>query len=212
VWAVYNIFSEMATTQYRASTSIPTTSSPCHRGFYYDNSTQKCVCYDGSDIVSCSGNKSTTKRGYWFGIVDGKTTVADCPNTYCNFTCCETTNGYYRLSPVRVVHTDLVLLVVVVKMLHPLIWFCKLYWQYSRADSTSNHIVYHLLYSLGCSGVCGDIPSCWDWLFLCYYIQLQFAGHFTGSEFVYASQGLYNVVSIISNAAKVTPQFLGQLC
>ena len=41
------------------------------------------------------------KRGYWFGSVSGKPTVAFCPINYCNFTCCETSNGYYQLSPVR---------------------------------------------------------------------------------------------------------------
>ena len=75
--------------------------SPCHPGYYYDNTTQKCVCYDDGDIVSCSGSTSTIKRGYWFGVVDGKSTVTVCPNNYCNFTCCETTNGFYQLSPVR---------------------------------------------------------------------------------------------------------------
>ena len=75
--------------------------SPCHLGFHYDNTTQKCVCYDDSDIVSCSGSTSTIKRGHWFGIVDGKTTVTVCPNNYCNFTCCETTNGFYQLSLMR---------------------------------------------------------------------------------------------------------------
>ena len=65
--------------------------------------------------------------------------------------------------------------------------------------------------SVGCSSVCGDILSCWDWLFLCYYILLQYVGYFTGSN-LYVSQGLFTVVSIMSSAAKVTPQFLGQLC
>ena len=31
----------------------------------------------------------------------GKPTVTFCPINYCNFTCCETSNGYYHLSPVR---------------------------------------------------------------------------------------------------------------
>ncbi|XP_065914541.1 probable outer membrane protein pmp20 [Dysidea avara] len=75
--------------------------SPCHPGYHYDNTTQKCVCHDDSDIVSCSGSTSTIKRGYWFGVVDGKSTVTVCPKNYCNFTCCETTNGFYQLSPVR---------------------------------------------------------------------------------------------------------------
>ena len=41
------------------------------------------------------------KRGYWFGTVTRKPTVAFCPINYCNFTCCETSNGYYQLSPIR---------------------------------------------------------------------------------------------------------------
>ena len=49
----------------------------------------------------CSCNSSTIKRGYWFGSVTGKPTITFCPINYCNFTCCETTNGYYHLSPIR---------------------------------------------------------------------------------------------------------------
>ena len=49
----------------------------------------------------CSGSSSTIKRGYWFGSVTGKPTITFCPINYCNFTCCETSNGYYHLSPVR---------------------------------------------------------------------------------------------------------------
>ena len=76
--------------------------SPCHPGFWqYPNSTG-CECYNASDIVFCSGSSSTIKRGYWFGSVTGKPTVTFCPINYCNFTCCETSNGYYHLSPVRV--------------------------------------------------------------------------------------------------------------
>ena len=77
--------------------------SPCHPGFWqYPNST-KCECYNVSDIVFCSesDSSSTIKRGYWFGSVTGKPTVTFCPINYCNFTCCETSNGCYHLSPVR---------------------------------------------------------------------------------------------------------------
>ena len=76
--------------------------SQCHPGFWYDNTSQKCECYNSTNIVFCSGTSSSTiKRGYWFGSVTGKPTVTFCPINYCNFTCCETTNGYYHLSPVR---------------------------------------------------------------------------------------------------------------
>ena len=75
--------------------------SPCHPGFWHDKELQKCMCYDDTDIVFCSGSSSTIKRGYWFGSVNGQPTVALCPVNYCDFTCCETTDGFYQLSPAR---------------------------------------------------------------------------------------------------------------
>ena len=75
--------------------------SPCHLGFWQYPKSRRCECYSASDIVFCSGSSSTIKRGYWFGSVSGKPTVTFCPINYCNFTCCETSNGYYHLSPVR---------------------------------------------------------------------------------------------------------------
>ena len=82
------------------SIGLITELSPCHPGFYYDDTTQRCICYD-DDIITCSGSTSLIKRGYWFGEVSDKSTVTVCPNNYCNFTCCEATNGFYELSPVR---------------------------------------------------------------------------------------------------------------
>ena len=75
--------------------------SQCHPGFQYSSQSQQCECYEIDNIISCSDSNSTIKRGYWFGIVNGKSTVTTCPNDYCDFTCCEITNGIYHLSPVR---------------------------------------------------------------------------------------------------------------
>ena len=75
--------------------------SPCHPGFWQHPNSIKCECYNANDIVLCSDSSSMIKRGYWFGNVTGKPTVVFCPINYCNFTCCETSNGYYQLSPVR---------------------------------------------------------------------------------------------------------------
>ena len=75
--------------------------SPCHPGFWQYPKSKICECYNASDIVFCSGSSSTIKRDYWFGSVTGKPTVTFCPINYCDFTCCETSNGYYHLSPVR---------------------------------------------------------------------------------------------------------------
>ena len=75
---------------------------PCHPGLLYQNTSGKCECFNSTNIVFCSGTSSSTiKKGYWFGSVTGKPTLTFCPINYCNFTCCETTNGYYHLSPVR---------------------------------------------------------------------------------------------------------------
>ena len=79
--------------------------SPCPPGFWQYPESDKCECYNyndaNEDTVFCSGSSSTIKRGYWFGSVTGKLTVAICPINYCNFDCCEASNGYYQLSPVR---------------------------------------------------------------------------------------------------------------
>ena len=64
--------------------------SPCHPGFWQYNKSDRCECYNASDIVFCSGSSSTIKRNYWFGNVTGKPTVTFCPINYCNFSCCET--------------------------------------------------------------------------------------------------------------------------
>ena len=75
--------------------------SPCHPGFWQYSKSGKCECYNASDIMYCSGSSSNIKRDYWFGNVTGKPTVTFCPINFCNFTCCETSNGYYHLSPVK---------------------------------------------------------------------------------------------------------------
>ena len=85
----------------KLSVSLTIELSACHPGFWQFPKSEKCECYDVNDIVFCSGSSSTIKRGYWFGSVTGKPTLTFCPINYCNFTCCETSNGYYHLSPFR---------------------------------------------------------------------------------------------------------------
>ena len=75
--------------------------SPCYPGFLYHSKLQKCECYNNIGIMYCTGSSSAIKTGYWFGYVTGIPTVTFCPISYCNFTCCKTTNDYYQLSPER---------------------------------------------------------------------------------------------------------------
>ena len=74
--------------------------SPCHPGFWYNPHSQMCECFDHS-VVFCSGSTSMIQRGYWFGEVDKKATVAICPLYYCNFTSCDTSINLCHLSPER---------------------------------------------------------------------------------------------------------------
>ena len=55
--------------------------SPCHPGFYYDDTAQRCICYSDNDIIFCIDSKSIIKEGYWFGVVDGKATMTICPSS-----------------------------------------------------------------------------------------------------------------------------------
>ena len=192
--------------------------SPCHPGFWqYPNSTG-CECYNANDIMFCSGNNSTIKRGYWFGSVTGKPTVTFCPINYCNFTCCETSNGYYHLSPARDSQ-------------------CRPH----RSGTACGNCTQG--YTLSFDSVeCINMKDCSTGqtilllgLILLYWIIIIVAVfsimHFkVGIGYLYAityyysvvdlllnqiwylSSGLNTAISVMSSSAKIIPQFLGQFC
>ena len=81
---------------------------------------------------------------------------------------------------------------------------------YNRTDSTGSHIINDILDSHSYTSVYYDILSCWDWLFVCYYILLQHAGYFNGSQFI-SIKRLFTAVSVMSSVVTITPQFLGVL-
>ena len=194
--------------------------SHCHLGFYYSKETQKCECYNTSRIVSCSDSSSTIKRGYWFGSVTGKSTITMCPNDYCNFTCCEITNGIYHLSPVRTNQCKLYRSgvacgncdkgytlsfdstqciemskcttgqIVLVTTLSLLYWICVII------------VVFVIMYF--------KVPVGSLYAIVYYYSVLDIILY--QDYFVLSGHGLYTVISIMSSLAKLTPQFLGQLC
>ena len=191
---------------------------PCHLGFTYHKKSQKCECYNASDIVFCSGSSSTIKRGYWFGDIAGKSTVAFCPIHYCNFLCCESSDGYYHLSPVRNNQ-------------------CRPHRTGTACGSCEHG--YTLSYD---STECINVESCTAGqtilvilLTVIYWIvmvTLVFAmmyykvgiGYLYSITYYYsimdillnqnldASRGLYLTVNIMSSFSKIIPQFLGILC
>ena len=181
--------------------------SPCHPGFWQYPNSVGCECYDASNIVFCSGSSSTIKRGYWFGSVTDKPTVTFCPINYCNFTCCETSNGYYHLSPVRFnqcrshrsgtacgscldgytlsfdsTKTILVILLTVIYWIVMVtLAFAMMYYK----------VRIGFLYSIT------------------YYYSIV---DILLNQSLQASKELYLTVSIMSSFSKITPQFLGELC
>ena len=192
--------------------------SKCQPGFYYDDQEKVCKCYEDKDIVFCSDSSSTIRRGYWFGEVNKQTTVTFCPINYCNFSCCEASNGYYYLSPIRVdqcrshrhgtacgnceegyilpydsadcVRADkcTTVFTILVVILTVIYWVVLVV-----AVFTIMHFQVEIGYLYG----------------LTYYYSIIDILLYQNLEF---SNGLFTVVSIFSSIAKVTPQFLGRLC
>ena len=194
--------------------------TPCYPGFWQYPESQKCKCYGNhaSGIVSCSGSNSTIKRGYWFGSVNGEPTVSVCPINYCNFTCCETSNGYYQLSPERdnqcrshrtgtacgsctdgytlsfdsteCINTEYCTAgqTILVILLTVTYWIIMV------------TLVFALMYYKVEIGYLYSIT---------YYYSIV---DILLSQNLQTSRGLYVTVSIISSFSKIIPQFLGELC
>ena len=79
---------------------------------------ETCVCYNDSDVMSCTGSISCIKRGYWFGDVDNIATVSVYQNSYCNFVVVKKLMdfiSFHQTEQVNAIHKDQVLLVVAVK-------------------------------------------------------------------------------------------------
>ena len=190
--------------------------SECHEGFYYNE--RACQCYDTENIVFCTDSSSTIRRGYWFGEVDNKPTVAFCPINYCNFSCCETSNGFYQLSPTRENQCRS----------HRVGVACGKCEQgyilpydspdcIKASDCTTTYISLAVTLTV----------IYWVFLFVIVFILMHFKvelGYLYGVTYYYSiidimlSQNLqlsnefFTVMNILSSVAKVTPQFLGQFC
>ena len=192
--------------------------SQCHLGFWHSSKSQICECFNTKNIISCSGSNSTIKKNYWFGIVSGKPTVASCPNNYCDFTCCQITSGIYHLSPIRANQ-------------------CKPH----RSGTACGNCQKGYTLSFD-SPECVEVNKCtvgrtvlvialsmlyWIGIVVAVFAMMHFKVT-VGSLYViiyyysivdillgqilFISNGLQTAVNILSSLAKLTPQFLGQLC
>ena len=190
--------------------------SECHEGFYYNEGA--CQCYDTGNIVICTGTSSTIRRGYWFGEVDGNPRVTFCPINYCNFSCCETSNGVYELSPTRENQCRLHRIGVACGKCEP--GYTLPYDSpdcIEASDCTTTNISLAVTLTV----------IYWIVLFVLVFILMHFKvelGYLYGVTYYYSiidimlsqnlqlSNGFFTVVNILSSVAKVTPQFLGGFC
>ena len=192
--------------------------SSCHLGFYYNSDVEHCVCYTTDDIVTCSGSNSTIRNGYWFGTINDQPAAAICPENYCNFDNCEATTGTCDLHPIRDNQ-------------------CRAH--RSGAACGNCEEGYTLSFD---SIECIDIDSCtvgqmtlvitMSFLYWITFTAVVFGmmyfkigvGYLYGITFYYSiidivlantllyANSLYHLVATLSSAAKLLPQFLGQLC
>ena len=194
--------------------------SPCHPGFVYDASLQKCVCYNGDDAVYCTDSISTIRRGQWFGMVNGKPTVTNCPVNYCNFTCCEITNGIHYLSPLRknqcglnrngiacggceegyTLSFDSARCIPVEQ--------CTTWHKVLIIISTITYWVVVLAVTFLLMHY--QVGIAYLYAIIYYYSMLDLL--LTHTDNIYLSEGMYTTVSAVSSVAKLIPQFLGKLC
>ena len=206
----------------RISSSIVVELVPCSPGYTYDRTCNCCDCYHHQDIVDCVDDYNEIKRGYWFGTVRNTTTVSLCPKQYCEYGKHrkETRPGYCIIP-------------------QELDDQCKLHrtgiacgdcssgytLTYDSPDCVSYHqcsslmttlvIVLTILYWIAIIGVVFGvmnfrcrISSGYVYGMLYYYsivdILLDNNPYITG--------GVFQLVSILSSFAKLSPQLFGKLC
>ena len=191
---------------------------PCHPGFWQYPNSMRCECYNASDIVVCSGSSSIIKRGYWFGSVTGKPTVTFCPINYCNFACCETSNGYYHLSPERANQCRS----------HRFGIACgsctqgyTLSFDFPECVSVDSCTAGQTILVILLTMIYWIVMVTLVFAMMYYKVEIGYLYSITYyysivdivlSQNLQASRGLYLTASIISSFSKITPQFLGELC
>ena len=74
--------------------------SACHTGFVYNRTAKKCMCFTKYNIIHCTTTKhGEIMRGYWFGFINNNSTptLSNCPFNYCQFKKCNGSNERCQL-------------------------------------------------------------------------------------------------------------------
>ena len=214
-----SLFSVLSDEYKQLTATVSVELSSCQSGYVFDANVQKCECYNQSKrIIQCQQDYAEIKYGYWFGAVAfPKRTVSLCPTHYCDYNEA-TSNGYYKLpkkisdqcvshrtgiacgecksgytlaydSPDCIIDNNcsagITVLVVALTILYWIIIVALVFGLMQRKIS--------LGYTYG----------------LIYYYSIM--DTLLGSN-LFISTEVFQLVTILSSLAKLTPQFLGRLC
>ena len=192
--------------------------SSCFPGFesVNINGYLHCKCYQ-HDIIQCTNDSTALiKFGYWFGIVKNQSTVAYCPEQYCVYASCNVNSfDYCKLPRIQdsqcrndrtgpacgqcklgyVIPFDSTKCVNVNKcsvgIMFLLIWLNVVYWFFI--------MIFGLL-------IISQYDIGWFYGIIYFYSII---------EYLYTSTDdwqVFELLTILSNFAKLTPRFLGSFC
>ena len=197
--------------------------SPCHVGYVFDNNLHQCKCYDeDQDIILCQQDYVGIKYGYWFGTVTSEfRTFSSCPTYYCDFDEeTETSDGFFNLPKEQNDQCSL-------RRAGMACGECKHGYTlaYDSPDCINRNecspgmtalvVILTILYWVVVVVVV---------FVLMYFILKISLGYIYGLLFYYSvvdillgsklyiSVPVFQVTTILSSFAKLTPQFLGKLC
>ena len=93
-----NFLSTLSPIYRQINASLSITLSSCRTGYLFDFAQRHCFCYPHPDLVHCKGYYVEIKIGYWIGyLTEEHYTSSICPNNYCSSEHTETSPGYYSL-------------------------------------------------------------------------------------------------------------------
>ena len=193
--------------------------SSCQSGYVFDQGLQQCVCYEQSeDIIQCQQDYVEIRHGYWYGYaVSQQLTVSQCPFYYCDFDE-ETGNGYYRL-PERLSDQ------CSSRRTGVACGECKTGYTlaYDSPDCINSKRCYAgmTIIMVGLTALYWIIVVALVFVLMQYQVSLGYAygllyfysivDVLLGSN-LYITDAVFQLVTILSSFAKLTPQFLGKLC
>ena len=195
--------------------------SSCISGYAFDANLQQCICYEQSkDIIQCQQDYAEIKYGYWFGIVVfPERSVSLCPIYYCQYDRHkETTNGYYKLPQTLNDQCSLHRTGIACGECKPGYTLAYDSPDCVNIDKCSGGITFVVVVStvfywavvvalvFGLMQLKISLGSVYGLIYYYSIIDL-----LLGSN-LFISNGVFQLVTILSSFAKLTPQFLGKLC